>query len=319
VPAAKLIRLKSPLEAAQWLRDDLACDVVSLANNHIMDWGPPGLESTVNALDRAGIQHAGAGATDAQAGTHRLISVNGSTVAFLSWACTVPVGFRANALTPGLAAVRVRTSYAADALLIDEQPGTPPWVHTEPWTADVASLERSLGEARQAADFVVLAVHWGVPPQWQSNFQGPLAEYQDALAPRLVAAGADLVLGHHAHTVYGVEAIGRGLVCYSLGNYIFHPLASPRALPLDAPSRPYHAPERPENRDSFVAAFTLTPADGRLSLMEARFAPAVLDEAWEARPTDAQTARSIAERLKAFSAWRHTPTVIDGSTLVWSP
>ena len=49
VPAAKLIRLQSPLEAAQWLRDDLACDVVSLANNHIMDWGLPGLESSVEA------------------------------------------------------------------------------------------------------------------------------------------------------------------------------------------------------------------------------------------------------------------------------
>jgi Bacterial capsule synthesis protein PGA_cap len=41
IPAAKLIRLQSPPEAAAWLRDDLGCDVVSLANNHIMDWGTP--------------------------------------------------------------------------------------------------------------------------------------------------------------------------------------------------------------------------------------------------------------------------------------
>lgn len=319
VPAPKLIRLQSPLEAAEWLRDDLACDVVSLANNHIMDWGQPGLESTLNALDRVGVQYAGAGLTDTEAGAPRLLQVNGSKIAFLSWACTVPVGFRANALAPGLAAVRVRTSYAADALLIDEQPGTPPWVHTEPWSDDVASLERALGAARQAADFVVLAVHWGVPPQWQSNFQGPLAEYQEALAPRLTAAGADLVLGHHAHTVYGVEAVGGGLVCYSLGNYIFHPLASPRALPLDAPSRPYRAPERPENRDSFIATFTLAPAGDRLAMQQARFAPAVLGEDWEAHAADATTASSIANRLHAFSSWRGTPTVIDGSTLVWTP
>ena len=212
------------------------------------------------------MQYAALVLTDTEAGAPRLHPGERLEIAFLSWACTVPVGFRANALAPGLAAVRVRTSYAADALLIDEQPGTPPWVHTEPWSDDVASLERALGAARQAADFVVLAVHWGVPPQWQSNFQGPLAEYQEALAPRLTAAGADLVLGHHAHTVYGVEAVGGGLVCYSLGNYIFHPLASPRALPLDAPSRPYHAPERPENRDSFVATFTFAPAGGRLAL-----------------------------------------------------
>jgi hypothetical protein len=248
-----------------------------------------------------------------------LIATNGSTIAFLSWACTVPPGFRATENQPGLAAVRVRTSYAADPMLIDEQPGTPPWVHTEPWAEDVAQLETALANARRAADFVILAIHWGVPPQWGSNFQGPLAEYQEALAPRLVAAGADLVLGHHAHTVYGVQAFGPGLVCYSLGNFIFHPLAGPRTIPLDAPSRPYHAPERPENRDSFVATFALEQANGRLALNEARFRPAILEETWEAQRPSEHVASRIADRLKAFSEWRATPTHRDGTDLVWQP
>jgi poly-gamma-glutamate capsule biosynthesis protein CapA/YwtB (metallophosphatase superfamily) len=325
VPAAKLIRLQSPVVAAEWLRDDLRCNVVSLANNHIMDWGQPGLDSTLAALDQAAIAYAGAGATDAIAGAHRLLQVNGSTVAFLSWACTVPMGFRANAQQPGLAAIRVRTSYAADPFLIDEQPGTPPWVHTETWTEDVAALEQALNAARAAADFVILALHWGVPPQWQSNFQGPLAEYQDALAPILVAAGADLVLGHHAHTVYGVQAFSRpssspGLVCYSLGNYIFHPLASPRPLPLDAPSRPYRAPERPENRDSFVGVFTIDRgADGRLAVCEARLNTSLLDETWEAKSASPEAALGMAQRLHAFSGWRETPTRVDQGALVWRP
>src|SRR5688572_11460521 len=51
VPAVKLIRLQSPPDAATWLREDLGCDLVSLANNHIMDWGVPGLDSTLEALD----------------------------------------------------------------------------------------------------------------------------------------------------------------------------------------------------------------------------------------------------------------------------
>jgi poly-gamma-glutamate synthesis protein (capsule biosynthesis protein) len=164
-----------------------------------------------------------------------------------------------------------------------------------------------------------------VPPQWQSAFQGPLAEYQEALAPRLIAAGADLVLGHHAHTVYGVQAVSRpraapGLVCYSLGNYIFHPLAGPRTLPLDAPSRPYHAPERPENRDSCVATFAIAPAPGgRLAIRAARFRPAVLDAGWEARAAGPEAAGRIAERLLAFSAGRHTPTRVEGADVVWEP
>jgi poly-gamma-glutamate synthesis protein (capsule biosynthesis protein) len=325
-PAPKLIRLQSPVQAAEWIRDDLRCDAVSLANNHIMDWGQPGLDSTLAALDGAAIAYAGAGSTDAIAGAHRLLHVNGARVAFLSWACTVPPGFRANAQQPGLAAIRVRTSYAADPMLIDEQPGTPPWVHTEPWSEDVAALERALGAARAASDFVVLAVHWGVPPQWQSNFQGPLAEYQETLAPRLVAAGADLVLGHHAHTVYGVQAFARpsaspGLVCFSLGNYIFHPLANPRALPLNAPSRPYHAPERPENRDSFVGVFSIgRGSDGRLAVCEARLHTSILDEAWEARQAPREEAWRVAGRLRAFSDSRGTPAQVEKSgAMLWRP
>ena len=324
VPAAKLIRLQSPVAAAAWLREDLGCDVVSLANNHIMDWGAPGLESTAAALDRVGIQYAGAGRSDVLAGRHRLVKLGEWRIAFLSWACTVPVGFRANARQSGLAAVRVRTAYAADPFLIDEQPGTPPWVHTDAWAEDVAALGQALSAARGAADFGVLALHWGVPPQWGSAFQGPLAEYQEALAPQLVAAGADLVLGHHAHTVYGVQAFARpggpGLVCYSLGNYIFHPLAGPRTLPLDTPSRPYHAPERPENRDSFVAHFTVGPAaSGRLVLEHARFYPSVLDDAWEARAPSTADAARIADRLRRFSTWRETPTRVENQTLIWEP
>ena len=325
VPSPKLIRLQSPPEAAEWLRDDLRCDVVSLANNHIMDWGAPGLESTVSALNRAGIAFAGAGSNATAAGTHRVLNVKGHCVAFLSWAATVPPGFGARAEHPGLAAIRVRTSYAADPMLIDEQPGTPPWVHTDLWKEDVAALRETLQAARADADFVILAIHWGVPPQWMSNFQGPLAEYQEALAPELIAGGADLVLGHHAHTVYGVQAFARenasaGLVCFSLGNYIFHPLASRRGAPLEAPSRPYHAPERPENRDSFTGTFQVDAgADGRLAVCEARLDPSVLNEAWEATPAGAERRDAITERLRAFSDWRGTSTSNEDGVLVWRP
>ena len=324
-PAPKLIRLQSPPEAAEWLRSDLRCEVVSLANNHIMDWGAPGLDSTLDALDRKDVAFAGAGANAAKAGKHRLLRVNNQRVAFLSWACTVPLGFRATADQPGLAAIRVRTSYAADPLLIDEQPGTPPWVHTEIWAEDVAAIEEALRAARAESDFVVLAIHWGVPPQWQSSFQGPLAEYQEALAPRLVAAGADLVLGHHAHTVYGVEAFQRdgasqGLVCYSLGNYIFHPLASRRGAPLEAPSRPYHAAELPNNRDSFNATFSIDHGlDGRLAVCEARLYPSVLNEAWEACAAADDRRMAIVDRVREFSSWRQTRTSDEDGAVVWRP
>lgn len=322
IPATKLIRLRSPVAAAGWLAD-LGCHCVSLANNHIMDWGEPGLASTLSALDGAGIRYAGAGRDADEAGRHVVLSVKGRRVAFLSWACTIPAGFQAREGRPGLAGIRVRTSYAADGATLDEQPGTPPWVHTEAVSEDVAPLVAALRRARAEADFVALALHWGVPPQWQSRFQGPLADYQVPLGRQFVAAGADLILGCHAHTVYGIEAVPRvdepaGLICYSLGNYVFHPIADREAIKLDSPLLPYHAEELPENCETYIARFSLCPtAAGRLAIAEARLVPALLDEEWEARAPTPERARVIADRVAAFSRWRDTPVEREENAVVW--
>lgn len=322
VPASKLIRLQSPPAAAGWLRD-LGCDVVSLANNHIMDWGEPGLRSTLAALDTAQVRHAGAGADIDAAAAPVMLDLKGRRIAFLSFAATVPVGFDARADRAGLAAVRVRTSYDADALLIDEQPGTAPWTATEARADDVARLVAAIASARAVADAVVLALHWGVPPAWQAPFQGPLADYQPPLARAAVEAGADLILGHHAHTVFGIEAMvaggRRALVCYSLGNFLFHPLAIPVALRLDGPSRRYVMGHRAESQETYVARFTFAPGpDGRLAVAAARLHPAVLDERCEARaPTPIEAAR-INDRVARFSDGRGTMVSIDDGAVSWS-
>jgi poly-gamma-glutamate synthesis protein (capsule biosynthesis protein) len=323
VPAPKLIRLKSPPAAAGWLADGLHCDAVSLANNHALDWGEPGLVSTLSSLDAAGIEHAGAGPSAHEAGRHRVLGVGGTRIGFLSWACTIPPGFLAREGGAGLAGVRVRTSYAADPFLIDEQPGTPPWVHTEAWAEDVEALAAAIGRARAETDLVVLALHWGVPPQWSSRFQGPLAEYQPALGARLVGAGADLILGHHAHTVYGLEQVSRpdggvGLICYSLGNYIFHPYTNRIERSLDQPSRPYHTEELIENRETYVARFALQEdGGGRLTVAQARLYPAILRDSWEAARPEPHEAQRIADRVTRFSTWRDTPTTVEDGAVVW--
>lgn len=321
VPASKLIRLKSPPEAAEWLRD-IGCHAVSLANNHIMDWGEPGLRSTLAALEAANVRHAGAGANLDAAVAPLLLEVKGRRIAFLSFASTVPVGFDARADRAGLAAVRVRTTYEADALLIDEQPGTAPWTTTEARPDDVARLVDAIATARARADAVVLALHWGVPPAWQAPFQGPLADYQPPLARAAVEAGADLILGHHAHTVFGLEEIvagrRRGLVCYSLGNYLFHPLATPSELRLESPSRRYVMGNHAESHETYIARFTLAPgSDGRLAVTAARLHPAVLDTRCEARAPTTSEAASITERVARFSAARGTTVSTEDGLVSW--
>jgi len=322
VPAAKLIRLKTPTQGAIWLKE-LHCNAVSLANNHIMDWGIPGLESTLAALDQAGVKYAGAAGNAEQASKHIILNAHGHKIAFLSCACTIPPGFLARTDRPGLAGVRIRTAFAADPSL-EEQPGTPPWVHTEAIAGDVETLVSQLKRARAESEYVILALHWGVPPQWQSRFQGPLAEYQAPLGRQLIEAGADLILGCHAHTVYGIESVARstggsGLICYSLGNYVFHPLAGPRTLELDSPMLPYHAEERMENTQTYIARFTLAATSGILALKQVELIPASLDKNWEAIAPTTEQARTIGARVAEFSKSRGTPVEIKDNVVTWKP
>ena len=268
-----------------------------------------------------GVHYAGAGLTDADG--RRSAAAAGERLDNRLSVVGVHGASRLPRQRPGarLAAVRVR--HLVRRRRAARSTSSPVHHHgsiPSPGLTTSPALEHALGAARQAADFVVLAVHWGVPPQWQSNFQGPLAEYQDALAPRLAAAGADLVLGHHAHTVYGVRSRQAAAWCATAWATTF-------SIPWPARGRCRWTrrrarttpPERPENRDSFIATFTLAPAGGRLALQEARFAPGHARRRLGSPPRRRDTARSIAERLKAFSTWRGTPTTIDGSSLVWTP
>lgn len=125
-PADKFIRMKQPAKTADWL-EDLKVTAVSLANNHMLDWGSEGLDQTCNLLRQKKIQFSGAGATIEEAAQPCELHVNGYKIAFLSWSATVPKGLQALSNRARIASVRIKNSYEVDSNLADEQPGTPPW------------------------------------------------------------------------------------------------------------------------------------------------------------------------------------------------
>ena len=321
LPAEKFIRLRLPAEAADWLQE-LGTTAVSLANNHMLDWGIVGLNETLKELDRVGVMYAGAGQNAKDAAKPALIEIGGFKIAFLSWASTIPTGFQATDHRPGIAGVRIRTSFIVDGS-IDEQPGTPPWVRTEPIEEDVRRLEDSLHKASAAADFVILALHWGVPPQYSTVFQGPVAEYQSVLAQRAVAAGAGVIVGHHCHAPYGVEALGSVPVLYSLGNYIFHHDYLPGGLDISPATVPYAEQLLqllPENNQSCVVEMELTPDTAeRLKVTRLTMHPALLNEVGEAVAVTETEAQLIADRLCVFSKVHGTHVKIDHGTVIWEP
>ena len=161
--------------------------MVSLANNHIMDYGGAGLKDTLTALDEAGIQHAGAGMTESQAETPVELNVNGVSIAFFSWTDIIPDFFLAYGDEPGVVSARMNMDDAC----------------------------KRIREAKETHDLVIVAMHWGV------EYQDYIDEAQQLEpAHKLVDAGADVVWGNHPHVIEGIEFYNGSLISYSQGDFV---------------------------------------------------------------------------------------------------
>jgi hypothetical protein len=220
VRAEKLVAMRAPTAGAAELAS-LGFDLVSLATNHALDYGVEGMRDTVRALDAAGVLHAGFGESITEATRARIVPVGDETLAFFSFCSALPLGYNATTDRAGIGAIRVRQSFEYDSTFLDETPGTPPFVHSSAHEPDVRAAETLIRDAKRRHDRVAVALHWGVPHSYLPTSQGPLAQYQQPLARRLIDAGADLVIGHHPHCLHPVEFYGEGLILYSTGNFVF--------------------------------------------------------------------------------------------------
>jgi poly-gamma-glutamate synthesis protein (capsule biosynthesis protein) len=84
-----------------------------------------------------------------------------------------------------------------------------------------AELCQRIRRLKTEADLSIVSIHWGVPDFWLSPAQGVLAQYQRPLARAMVEAGADVVYGHHSHTLHPVEIVNGKPIFYSPGNFFF--------------------------------------------------------------------------------------------------
>jgi poly-gamma-glutamate capsule biosynthesis protein CapA/YwtB (metallophosphatase superfamily) len=204
--------------------------LVTLANNHILDYGPEVALQTQKALTERGILSTG---LVGQGQPHQTVyvRVHGLTLAFLGYCSVCPDGFGVSSERPGVK------------------------------TALPSVMGPEIRRAKAKADFVIVMIHWG------QEYYGVNA-LQERLAKSLALSGADLVIGSHPHVLQKVEKLGTTLVAYSLGDFIFdlhYPVCqdscvlqvelqknrSPRwsAFPLDLISgRP--EPLKPESRQA---------------------------------------------------------------------
>lgn len=213
VPREKLITFRTSPASASDLRR-VGFDVLSLANNHSLDYGYEALLDTVQALEAQQIRCIGAGKDLPEAIEPVIVEVKGLRIGFIAFSSLLPTGAAASAERAGLAPVHVRIAYEVNPYSEMEEPGVPPVVRT--WTdeTDRRLAEDCIRRLRSQVDFLVVSIHWG----YGSGEE--LAEYQQPLGRTLIDAGADVIFGNHVHAIHGIEVYNGKAILYSPGNFI---------------------------------------------------------------------------------------------------
>ncbi|MCL2003930.1 MAG: CapA family protein [Oscillospiraceae bacterium] len=171
-----------------FLLNDLSAEVVSLANNHTLDYGFEAFTDTMDRLDARGIGYVGGGRNLAEAMTPHVVEADGVSVAFLGASSVVPnTQWYARENSPGLL-----TAY------------------------DPSLIAGAVADASAAHDYVIVYMHWG-----REHETEPTAA-QISTARRLIDAGADAVIGAHPHIVQSFEVYNGKPIAYSLGNFLMN-------------------------------------------------------------------------------------------------
>ncbi|MEM2292917.1 MAG: CapA family protein [Nitrososphaerota archaeon] len=186
-------------------------NVVSFASNHCMDWGPEVMFDTVEALEREGIKVVGVGKDIWEARKPVTFEVKGVKIGFLAYNSILPMGYWAEENRPGCAPLRAFTLYEP---IEHDQPGTPCRIRTFPCPEDLRNAVDDVISLKARVDIVIVSLHWGI-----HFVPAVLAEYQRTVAYALIDAGADLILGHHAHILKPIEFYKGVAIFYSLGNF----------------------------------------------------------------------------------------------------
>jgi poly-gamma-glutamate capsule biosynthesis protein CapA/YwtB (metallophosphatase superfamily) len=186
-------------------------NVVSFAGNHCMDWGQEGFFDTIDALKAAGLAVVGVGPDIEEARKPAVIDTKGCRVGFLAYNSILPMNYWAEQNRPGCAPLRAWTHYEQ---IEHDQPGTPCRIHTWPNQDDVRLLVEDIQKLKHGCDIAIVSMHWGI-----HFVPAAIADYQRALARTAIDAGADLILGHHAHILKGIEIYKGVPILYSLCNF----------------------------------------------------------------------------------------------------
>jgi poly-gamma-glutamate synthesis protein (capsule biosynthesis protein) len=171
-------------------------DVLTLANNHVGDYGTQSLVETVKRVRAADIDPVGAGENARAAWQPAVVVRDGVRFGFLAFNA-IGESPKAGSDRPGVVQLRMQPRLG------------------ELNAGDLNAMRRAIRQLRPRVDVLTVLPHWG-----QQYTSEPVRD-QRTVAHALVDAGADLVIGSHPHWVQGAEIYRGSLIAYSLGNYVF--------------------------------------------------------------------------------------------------
>jgi poly-gamma-glutamate synthesis protein (capsule biosynthesis protein) len=186
---------------------DAGIDVVTMGNNHSVDYGRTALKDTLKRLENAGVQVVGAGRDLDDARAPAIVTTSsGATVGFLGYSDVWWPGFEATSSKAGVAQA----------------------------FSDIGRMKRDIRALSRKVDYVVVGYHWGY------EYQHYPVGQQTKEAHAAIDAGADLIIGHHPHVLQGFETYKRRLIAYSLGDLVFDHVAveTGQTVLVDATLRP---------------------------------------------------------------------------------
>ena len=161
-------------------------DIVSLANNHMFDWGRNALCQTTQLLDKQFLFYVGAGCNSQQAEKAYTFTLGNTTVAILAY-----------------------TEFYKGAHARENSPGISEY--------DIKKIQQRIDELRlkQSVDIVMVSMHWG------EEYKDRATDHQVTMAHELINTGANVIIGHHPHVDQEIERYKDGWIIYSLGNLVF--------------------------------------------------------------------------------------------------
>ncbi|MBT9175610.1 MAG: Capsule biosynthesis protein CapA [candidate division WS2 bacterium] len=160
--------------------------MVSLANNHALDYGGKALLDCLKILKENGIKTTGAGRNIEEASSLNHIEVNGINIGFIAYNSIPPLGLRATHNSPGVNYLNNQT------------------------------LAQEISRASEMVDLLIVSLHWGI------EYLQVQSKEQEEITNELFKSGAHIIIGHHPHVLQPVYIFNQSkIVAYSLGNFIF--------------------------------------------------------------------------------------------------